>query len=176
MADWYLVHTKSKKESSVQGQLSEWLPEVLLPMLKVHVRRWAKLVPSIAPLFPCYVFVFVDLSYGYARLKYTNGVRDIVCGGYEPLVVPESIMHQVKLHCQQWPVVLPLRRLVKGEPVVIAEGGLQGFEAVFERYLSGSQRVALLLSSVSSAVRVVVPASSVESAGEMTNRRPSRLS
>lgn len=175
MTGWYLVHTKSKKESSVQGQLSEWLPDVLLPMLKVRVRRWGKLVPSIIPLFPCYVFAFADLSYSYARLKYTNGVRDIVCGGNEPLVVPESIIHKVKQHCQQGPIVMPLRRLVKGEPVVIAEGSLQGFEAVFEQYLSGSQRVALLLSSATSAVRVVVPADSVESAGGMTIGGPSRL-
>jgi len=144
-------------------------------MLKVRVRRWGKLVPSIAPLFPCYVFAFADLSHVYARLKYTNGVRDIVCGGDEPLVVPESIMHQVKLHCEQGPIVLPLRRLVKGEPVVIAEGRLQGFAAVFERYLSGSQRVALLLSSVNSPVRVVIPASSVEPAAEMINGRQGRL-
>ena len=52
MTDWYLVHTKSKKEASVQGQLGEWLPEVLLPTIKVRVRRWGKLVPSIAPLSP----------------------------------------------------------------------------------------------------------------------------
>jgi hypothetical protein len=50
---------------------------------------------------------------------------------------------------------------LKGQPVVIAEGSLKGFEAIFEQYLSGSQRVALLLSSVSS-FRVVLPANSVE--------------
>jgi transcription antitermination factor NusG len=152
------VHTKSKKEPSVQSQLAEWLPEVLLPTIKVRVRRWGKLVPSIAPLFPCYLFALADLGSHFARLKYTNGVRGIVCGGNEPLIVPSSIIDQLKLRCQQGPIELPVRPLLKGQPVVIAEGRLQGFEAVFEQYLSGSQRVALLLSSVSSAFRVVLPA------------------
>jgi transcription antitermination factor NusG len=66
MPDWYLVHTKSKKEASVQSQLNEWLPEVLLPTVQVHVRRWGKLVPSIAPLFPCYVFALMGISSDYA--------------------------------------------------------------------------------------------------------------
>ena len=136
-------------------------PGGVAPNRQVHVRRWGKLVPSIAPLFPCYLFALMGISSDYSRLKYTTGVRGIVSGGNEPLVVPSSIIDQLKFRCGQGPIELPVRRLLKGQPVVIAEGSLKGFEAIFEQYLSGSQRVALLLSSVSS-FRVVLPANSVE--------------
>jgi transcription antitermination factor NusG len=50
----------------------------------------------------------------------------------------------------------------KGERVRVAEGPFRGFEAIFERYLSGAERVAILLSTVeANGLRVVLPSSTV---------------
>jgi len=162
MQEWYLVHTKAGKEVSVRSQLDEWLPETFLPTLKVQVHRWGRLVNSISPLFPCYVFARLPACCDLRRIGYTLGVREIVRGGQEPLVVPRLVVDQLKVRCARGPVELLSRPFHKGEQVVIANGALRGFEAVFEQYLSGPQRVAILLSSLTeSSIRVVLPASSI---------------
>ncbi len=49
-----------------------------------------------------------------------------------------------------------------GERLRVVEGPFRGFEAIFERYLSGAERVAILLSAIeASGLRVVLPASAV---------------
>jgi transcriptional antiterminator RfaH len=162
MQEWYLVHTKAGKEASVRDQLGRWLPEVLLPTLRVRVRRWTKLVTTVAPLFPCYLFATFAVERDLCRVRYTSGVREVVSGGGEPAAVARPIIDQLKERCAHGPIELPAKPLKKGDPVIIAEGVLRGFEAVFDQYLSGPQRVAILLSSVTGApIRVVLPASSL---------------
>jgi transcriptional antiterminator RfaH len=162
MRNWYLVHTKAGKEGSVRDQLGGWLPEVLLPTLKVRVRRWTKLVTTVAPLFPCYLFAELEVERDLARVRYTSGVREVVRGGGEPLVVPFPIVEQLKERCAGGPLELPAKPLHKGDPVTIAGGVLRDFEAVFEQYLSGPQKVAILLSSMTGTpIRVILSASSL---------------
>jgi transcriptional antiterminator RfaH len=162
MHEWYLVHTKAGKEVSVRGQLSEWLPEAFLPTLKVRVHRWGKLVTSVSPLFPCYVFARLPVHCDLRRIGYTLGVREVVRAGEELLVVPHSVIDQLKHRCARGPVELLSKPFQKGEQVIIANGALRGFDAVFEQYLSGPQRVAILLSSLTeTSIRVILPASSI---------------
>jgi transcriptional antiterminator RfaH len=162
MQEWHLVRTKAGKEVSVRGQLSEWLPEAFLPTLKVRIHRWGKLVISVGPLFPCYVFARFPAQCDLLRLNYTSGVREVVRGGKELLVVPSIVIDELKARCATGPVELLSRLFHKGEKVTIAYGTLKGFEAVFEQYLSGPQRVAILLSSLTeTSIRVVLPASSI---------------
>ncbi len=160
MADWYLIHTKAGKENLVRDRLGRWLPEVLFPTLKVRVRRWTKHVITVAPLFPCYLFAAFPVERDLCRVRYTSGVRDVVRSGADPAAVPFPIIEQLKQRCAGGPIELPAKLLQKGDPVIIAAGVLRDFEAVFDQYLSGPQRVAILLSSMTQVpIRVILPAS-----------------
>lgn len=162
MQEWYLVHTKAGKEASVRTQLSEWLPDAFVPTLKVRVHRWGRLVSSVSPLFPCYVFAILPARCDLRRIGYTVGVREIVRAGEEPLVVPRTVIEQLKDRCAHGPVELLSKPFQQGEQVTIANGPLRGFDAVFEQYISGPQRVAILLSLLTqTSVRVVLPANSI---------------
>jgi hypothetical protein len=55
-------------------------------------------------------------------------------------------------------VELPVRRLVAGERVVVIDGPFRQFEGIFERHLSGPERVAILLSVMGAGARAVLPA------------------
>ena len=49
-----------------------------------------------------------------------------------------------------------------GQAVRVVDGPFRGFEAIFERYLSGAERVAILLSTIeNTGPRVVLPASAL---------------
>lgn len=162
MEEWCLIHTKAGKEAAVVSQLNEWMPEAFLPTLKLRIHRWGRLVTSVCPLFPCYVFARLPAHCDVRRLNYTSGVREIVRAGEELLLVPISVIVQLKDRCSHGPIELPSEPFQQGEQVTIANGALKGLQAVFEQYLSGSQRVAILLSSLTeTSIRVVLPSNSI---------------
>ncbi len=158
--NWYLVRTKPHKERWVRDQLAGISIEIFLPLLRTHRRHKTIL----APLFPCYLFARFDLRNNYFSVKYTPGVQGLVSAGREPLAVPAAIVEELGRRGQDGVVELPPRAFGHGERVKVVEGPFRGFEAIFERYFSSSERVAILLDAVESqGVRIVLP---VEFVGE----------
>ena len=159
---WYLVRTKTGKERWVRDQLASVVPEVFLPMLKAKAPRWGRMAVSIAPLFPCYVFAKFDLQRQYFDVKYMAGVRAIVSAGNDPLAVPSAIVSDIRARGIDDVIEIVDKPFGTGERVVVVDGPFRGFEAIFQRYLSGAERVAILLSAVETGgLRVVLAASAV---------------
>lgn len=160
--DWYLVRTKTGKERWVNDQLSESLPEVFLPMLQTRTPRWGKMALSVVPLFPCYIFARFDLQRSYFDVKYLPGVQGIVSAGNDPLVVPLCVVDEIRQRAVDGVIKLEEKPFDSGERVRVVEGPFRGFEAIFDRYLSGAERVAILLSAVeANGLRMVLPTSAV---------------
>jgi transcriptional antiterminator RfaH len=159
---WYLVHTKPQKERWVADQLSEIAVDIFLPLLKGRAPRWGRMAQSIGPLFPSYVFAHFDLQARYFDIKYLPGVRGLVSAGNEALAVPPVIVEEIRHRSVNGVVEIMPKPLAPGERVTVAEGPFKGLEAVFERYLSGAERAAILLGTIgTTGVRVVLPAASV---------------
>jgi transcription antitermination factor NusG len=161
-SDWYLLRTKPGKERWVCDQLSDVLPEVFLPLLKARVPRWGRLAWSVVPLFPCYMFARLDLGANYFDVKYMQGVHGLVSAGSDPIVVPQVIIDDIRRRGENGVVEIKEEPFGNGQRVRVIGGPFKGFEAIFERYLSGAERVAILLSAIeASGLRVVLPASAV---------------
>jgi transcriptional antiterminator RfaH len=158
---WHLLRTKAGEERRAREQVSRLSAEVLLPLVRTRVRRWERMTETVAALFPGYLFARFSLERDYSQLRYTRGVREIVCFGEEAAVVPLWIIDELKLRFANGPVELPTRRLVAGERVIVIEGPFRQFEGIFERHLSAPERVAILLSVMGAGRRAVLPASMV---------------
>ena len=159
---WYLIRTKPGKERWVRDQLAVTVPEVFLPMLKAKMPRWGRLASSIAPLFPCYLFAKLEIAAHYFEVKYLPGVQGLVSAGNDPIAVPEPIIVEIRRRGVNDIVEIPDKAFDNGERVRVVLGPFRGFEAIFERYLSGAERVAILLSAVQAGgLRVLLPASAL---------------
>jgi len=159
---WYLIRTKTGKERWVRDQLASVVPEVFLPLLKARARRWGRLADSIGPLFPGYLFARFDLQRNYFDVKYMSGVHGLVSAGTDPLAVSPSIVAEIRKWGVNDIVEIVEKPFDTGEKVVVVDGPFRGFEAIFQRYISGAERVAILLSAVeASGLRVVLSASAV---------------
>ncbi len=160
MENWYLIYTKARAEDLVSMKLLDAGLDVMNPKIKQrrYVRR--KLTDTISPLFPCYVFVRFDLEYDYRKVRYTRGVRRVVGTGEMPDVVPDAIVESIRQKMKDGPVEIKPSEFEPGDEVYIKGGPMEGFAAVFEREIKGSERVSILLRAVN--VRVVTDRAMVE--------------
>jgi transcription antitermination factor NusG len=156
---WYLIRTKSGKEQYVHRELSRRLPETFMPMLETRSRQRTV---SLLPLFPQYLFARLELAAHYFEIRYMPGVVGFISTGCEPLAVTQTIVDNVRSRCRDGVVQIPRRPFQHGQHVRIISGPFCDFDAIFEGYLSGSKRVAILITTVEgSGVRVVADAASI---------------
>ena len=155
---WYAVYTQPKRESLVCRELEGLGLEVYFPVLQFD-RGYHRGV-RLEPFFPNYLFVKVDLTAkNAANLRWMPGLRNIVGGGDEPAVLPDSVIASLHLRLDR-AMKRDLRKgdrlFHAGQKVTVVEGPFKGFEAVFERGLNGEQRVQILLETISSSIRANV--------------------
>jgi transcriptional antiterminator RfaH len=160
--DWYLVRTKTGKERWVRDQLTPQLPEVFLPLLEARTPRWGKLAWTVAPLFPGYLFARLDPQQQYFNVRYMPGVQGLVSAGNEPIAVPSGVVEEIRHRGVNGVVKIEEKAFNNGDHLRVVDGPFRGFQAIFERYLSSAERVAILLSAIDAeGLRVVLPATAV---------------
>lgn len=159
---WYLIRTKPNREHLVREQLSHIVSEVFAPMLKVPSSRSRTTQSSLVPLFPQYIFARLHLSAHYFDIRYMPGVAGFVCAGSSPLAVPDGIIESVRSRCTNEILHLIPISFRRGEPVRLTKGPFSNFEAIFESYLSGTKRVAILIETIEGfGLRMVTDASAI---------------
>jgi transcriptional antiterminator RfaH len=164
MYNWYLIRTKTGAERIAHEQLQHVVEQSLLPLGKTQIRQGDRTFQRISPIFPCYLFAYFSLGHAARQIRYTPGVRHIVQFGEQAAPVPVWVIDQLISRCAEGPVDLLKPRLSVGAPVRVVHGPFHDFDAVFDGYCSGTERVAVLLSVMNAERRVVMPARMVVAA------------
>lgn len=152
MTDWYAIYTKPGWEGRVASRLRGSGFRMLNPLLKERRLYRRKLQEVVSPLFPCYIFAEIDLPAHYRLIRYTRGVRRIVGTEYAPAPVPGAIIDSIAGRMEDGVVVLRREEFSPGEDVLIKGGAFEGFEALFEREMNGSERVSILLKALNARI------------------------
>jgi len=152
---WYAVYTKPKREDAVAGSLENAGIEVFNPRLKQKKYMQGAYRNKISPLFPCYVFVKFEPETTAHMIKYTRGVKRVV-GGDFPWPVSDEVIDLIRNQEEDGIIAIKPPQLKYGDSVAINDGPLAGLKGIFEKELSGQERVVLLLSAVEYQARVVV--------------------
>jgi transcriptional antiterminator RfaH len=155
---WYVVSTKPNHEKQAEQNIARMGVKCFLPMLQEEkiVRRQRRTV--IAPLFPGYLFVQINLAEHYRGVIYARGVRKIVEFGSRPVQVDIAVIETIKGRMADSKVYIleNQKQLRNGQLVQIKEGPLVGLEAVFIREMPGQQRAIVLLRTLTLQARAVV--------------------
>jgi len=166
MKQWFVVHTQPCKEFIAAQHLSAQGFEVYLPQFKKMRRHARKVQEVLAPLFPRYLFIGVDLEIDRWRsVNGTKGVSYVLMDGENPAVVPANIISDLKAQ-ETREGILPVGSLSlfsKGDTVRILEGAFKDHSAVFES-LNDNQRVQLLLNFLGRTMKIVLPVYEIEAA------------
>jgi len=141
MAHWYALHAKPHKERQVSSFLQTEGYEVYLPAVSVRRRGAQKLVP----FFSCYLFARLNGASELSSIKWTPGLRRVVCFGGQPAVVPDEAISRIRKQLG-WLQGTGRHTLLKpGDRVTIRSGPFAHFEAVFEGGLSSGDRARILI-------------------------------
>jgi transcriptional antiterminator RfaH len=163
---WYVVQTQPNAEVKVVAHLARQEFEPYLPRY-LKRRRHARRIESVmAPLFPRYLFVRIDIAtQRWRSIHSTFGVSRLVCNGEEPACVPDGVVAGLKtregadgaVHLDASP------RFKPGERVRIIDGVFSSCLGLYEG-MTDRDRVAVLLDMLGRKVRVLVDDLSVSAA------------
>ena len=163
-AQWYALQSKPMKESFLYEQLRLREIECYYPHLRVRpVNPRARKVRA---YFPGYVFGHLDLEeLSPSSLQWIPGAVGIVSFDGTPAFVPESLVNAIRRHVDEINAAggEHLAGLKPGEAVVIQGGPFEGYEAILDARLPGSERVRVLLKLLQArTMNVELPASQIE--------------
>jgi transcriptional antiterminator RfaH len=124
---WYLIYTKPRHEKKVQASLTEMNINSFLPIKKkLHTWRDRKKLIN-EPLFPSYVFIYLNDMRNYYEGLHSDGSLYYVKTGKEIARVSESVVNNIKLAVNEAAQMeLSDRHFTPGRCLVITKGALAG--------------------------------------------------
>jgi transcriptional antiterminator RfaH len=155
---WYAVHTNPRQEMRVESNLQAWGVEAYLPKIKErHLNQFSnKYTWLIKPLFLRYLFARFRFNvYGH-KIRYTRGVREIVGFGETPLPIDDEIIKLIRSRHDELGYVKLEDEVHPGDEIMVKDGIFKGIHGIFERNISNSGRVMILLKSIQFQAHIVV--------------------
>lgn len=156
-ARWFAVHTQPNRELRATTQLLNQGYQVFVPKRMKTVRHARRLKTIIAPLFPRYVFIELDLTaHQWRNVNSTFGVTSLVMQGDMPHPVPQGIVETMIASVDGKGLVQFEQDLKVGGRVRLAAGPFADRLGILDR-LDDSGRVRVLLEIMGGRVPVRVP-------------------
>jgi len=148
---WYALHTKAGQEARAVANLGAWGVETCAAWVNSSTRSHGQM-----PLFPRYIFAHCDIAGMYQKICFTRGIACVVSFGGIPAVVDDDVIDVIRSRTDKDGLVRPLDDLKPGDLVSIESGCWANMMGCFEKRMKGSDRVRILLTSVSFNARIEI--------------------
>ena len=165
MTNWYVVHTHALSENRAAEHLRRQGYQTYLPQCS-RWRSYARRLELVRrPLFPRYLFVFLDIMRTQWRpILSTVGVSTILMREGKPNPVPQGVVDMIQEGEANGEMDRMIsRRFSLGEPVRILEGPFADLIGRFQG-LADRERVYVLLELMERQVKVRLPADALTTA------------
>ncbi len=159
---WYVVQTKPRKQDQAVGYLISKQIETFNPLMKQVSTRNGKIVTALKPLFPNYLFCKFDYREDFALLKWGRGIHRIVGFGEYPVPLSEEVIGIIRERTDKHNVIKKAFHLNHRDTVRIVSGPLKDLVGIFDRWVSDSDRVRILLNLIGNGAAVEMHYSMVE--------------
>jgi len=119
---------------------------------KIKERRYNQFVSAptymVKSLFPRYVFAKFNIDDLYHKVRFTRGVYSVINFGGNPTPIDKEVIMLIKSNMKDNFVRID-EEIRLGDKVIIKDGPLKNFAGIFEREMKDTDRVRLLLETVS---------------------------
>jgi transcription antitermination factor NusG len=119
---WFVARVLAHQETRAQLNLHRLGFRSFAPRVRRTVRHARRLRDTLKPLFPCYIFVTIDLSkHRWRSINGTFGVASLIMGAEQPSAVPPGVVEALA-SCESGGVVRLDDGLEIGQKVRILSG------------------------------------------------------
>ena len=143
---WYVMQCKPNKERILTKQLESCHINFYFPQIKVcPVNPRCR---KILPYFPGYLFIQEQVEKNnWFFYNHIPGAIGLISIGGEIASVPENFIETLRIKIEQinGSNAKIFDKLKSGDLVNIDSGPFAGYEAIFDSYVSGTERVRVLL-------------------------------
>ena len=153
---WYLLFAKAREEEKVNTILRGAGVECYCPRMKITLRDRGQSHIKVEPLFPRYLFVNVSIEEWSQKFKCTRGVGCFVDFDGGPVDIDEKVIKNIRSREKDVYIHIEWKgkRFTRNEKIKVKKGLFKDINAIFEGYLSGEERVCLLLENISSNIKL----------------------
>src|SRR4030067_1544547 len=147
---WYALRSKPRKEDVVWKQVRERGIEVFYPRLRINTINPRS--RKFQPYFPGYLFIQADIDIvGLSTFQWLPHTTGLASFGGEPAPVPDNLIYAIRQRVDEIAKAggEVFDALHKGDVVMINFGPFEGYEAIFDTRLPGTERVRVLLEILS---------------------------
>jgi transcriptional antiterminator RfaH len=145
---WYVIQTKPKKEEEAKSYLSTKGVEIFNPLMETFALRNGRMNKELKPLFPGYIFGKFDLEQNYPLVRWAKGVKKVLSFGGYPNPISEEVVEIIKERTDTQGIVRIKHHFKPNDVVRIKTGPLKDLLGIFERWVSDSERVRILLNLI----------------------------
>jgi len=142
---WYVIRTKPHNEELAQSYLNQHGITTFLPWMESLKRISDK---NVTPLFPGYLFAHFDVKKNYPLVKWGKGVNKILGYGRYPTPLDDTVISIIQSRTDEKNIVKKAYDLNKNDEIRIRSGPLKDLLGIFDRWLSDSGRVRILLNLI----------------------------
>jgi transcriptional antiterminator RfaH len=155
---WYAIHTNPRQEMRAESNLQAWGIETYLPKIREsHLNQYnSNRIWLIKPLFLRYIFARFRFNVCGHKIRYTRGVREVVGFGETPVPIDDDIIKLIQSRHDELGYVKLEDVIRPGDAVVVKDGIFKGIHGIFERNISSSDRVMILLKAIQFQAHVIV--------------------
>ena len=145
---WYVIQTKPKKETEARSYLSRKGIEILNPLTETFALRNGRMNKESKPLFPGYIFGKFDLDQNYPLVRWGRGVKKVLGFGGYPTPISDEVVEVIRERSDTQGIVKLTRHFQVNDVIRIKTGPLKDLLGIFERWVSDSERVRVLLNLI----------------------------
>jgi transcriptional antiterminator RfaH len=157
---WTAAQLEPNRERIALHLLAQERFTVYAPRLRVRRTVRGRREHIEAPLFPGYVFVWIEAQ--WYRARWCPGVRRIIMSGIEPAKVSDAVIEEIRGRERNGAIELPKPRGFRcGDPVKILHGPFGGHLALYAD-MKPRERVEVLLRLLGGEQRVILAKQDIE--------------
>jgi transcriptional antiterminator RfaH len=164
---WYVIHTHPKQEDRAGDNLRVLGVPIFNPKIRERRYNQFSITPTymVKPLFSRYIFAQFKINDLYHKVRFTRGVSSVVSFGEGPIPITEEIIALIKSNIKGDGFVRIGEEIRPGDRVIVKNGPLKNFAGVFEREMKDTDRIRILLETVSYQAHVEIERDMVKKAG-----------
>jgi len=142
---WYVIQTKPKKEEEAKCYLSTKRVEIFNPLIEAFLLKDGRMKRELKPFFPGYIFGRFDIERNYPLVRWAKGVKKVLGFGGYPTPISDEVVEIIRERTDIQGIVRLKSHFQANDVVRIKTGPLKDLLGIFERWVSDTERVRILL-------------------------------